>query len=354
MPEFGKLPLETMERARVSPQHSRELTLTRQHGTGGNPPSCRFELVGLCRGGCSPRRGPCVQIRSAVAHPIAEAVEGRAVPTHAVAVQRAVREAEVVRRAPCIEESAVVVAHTAPPSIAGCVEPAAPSGRYVRRRSDRRRFRRTVQSRRLGEIRQPPVVLTYARAPGRPHRHRPPERHRHRARRPPAASEKAPTRVSVRRRPPGGFVLDRRGSALRDGSAVGAPRRSCRASPRGWSNEYVRICAGGVGKPTSLPRPLSEGDSGGSRAWAPRLCARRRRKECPRKRRATGQEIRSGIGGRSEAEVAPGNEIEIAARYQVARLTAEAADLGAQIADRIPARLLDPRDAFPIDSTRRP
>ena len=239
-------------------------------------------------------------------------------------------------------------------SIAGCVGPDAPSGRYARRRSDRRRFRWTVQSRRLGEIRQPPAARANARAPGRPPRHRSPERLRQRDRRSPAASGKAPTRVSVRRRPPGGFVLDRRGSALRDGRAVGVPRRSCRASPRGWSNEHVRICAGGIGKPASLPRPLSEGDSGVSRVWAPKLFTRRRRKECPRKRRATGQEIRSGIGGPSEAGMAPGSEIEIAARHQVARLTAEAADLGAQIADRIPARLLDPRGAFPIDSTRHP
>ena len=48
-----------------------------------------------CRSRPAPRR-PSVQIRSAIPHPIAEAVEGGSVSAHAVAVQRAVREAEII------------------------------------------------------------------------------------------------------------------------------------------------------------------------------------------------------------------------------------------------------------------
>ena len=42
-------------------------------------------------------------------------MEGGSVPAHAVAVQRAVRKAEIVRRAPGVEESALIAAHAARP-----------------------------------------------------------------------------------------------------------------------------------------------------------------------------------------------------------------------------------------------
>ena len=60
---------------------------------------------------CRPR----VQVRPAIPHSVAEAVKGGSVPAHPVAVQRSVREAEIVRRAPGVEESALVVAHAARP-----------------------------------------------------------------------------------------------------------------------------------------------------------------------------------------------------------------------------------------------
>ena len=60
-------------------------------------------------------RRPRVQIRPAIAHPVAEAVEGRPAPAHPVAVQRAGREAEIGRRTPGIEESALVAAHATRP-----------------------------------------------------------------------------------------------------------------------------------------------------------------------------------------------------------------------------------------------
>ena len=55
-----------------------------------------------------------VQVRPAVPRPVAEAVQDGPVPACAAAVQRAGREAETGRRAPGIEEAAVVVAHAAP------------------------------------------------------------------------------------------------------------------------------------------------------------------------------------------------------------------------------------------------
>ncbi len=58
-------------------------------------------------------RRPRVQIRPAMPHPVAEAVEGRSGPAHAAAVQRAEREAEIVRRTPGVKETALIAARNA-------------------------------------------------------------------------------------------------------------------------------------------------------------------------------------------------------------------------------------------------
>ena len=70
--------------------------------------------VGFCSRRCPALRRPGIQIRHAISHPVAEAMEGGPVPAHSVAVQRAARQAEIGRRTRCVEEATPIVVHAAP------------------------------------------------------------------------------------------------------------------------------------------------------------------------------------------------------------------------------------------------
>ena len=108
-----------------------------------------LQPVRLRRRGRSPLRRPNVQIRLPVSHPVSEPVKGRPLAAHPVAVERSRRQIEIGRRAPGVEEAVLLVAHAAPVRLQNVPDlsrrrPGVPAA--ARRRSDRRRGRRGLQS----------------------------------------------------------------------------------------------------------------------------------------------------------------------------------------------------------------
>lgn len=82
-------------------------------------PLRRCEAVGL-RGGCGPPLvRPDIEIVSSIAHPVSEAMEGRAGTGQAVAIKGWGREAKISDCAPGVEEFALDLAHAVPLSALG-------------------------------------------------------------------------------------------------------------------------------------------------------------------------------------------------------------------------------------------